>query len=1040
MVDKPTYEELEKRVAEFEQKEAEASYLSTKRALIDVAENFPGMVFQYVLYADGSVSIPYISSKVTEYTGFSPKEVCADPSLFFQPIFKEDREQVNEAIQLSADNLSEFSIVHRLLNPEGKLFWFHVKSTPTKNDDGDIIWNGVSIDISDKKQTEVELRNSEELFRNTFNHAAVGIAQIEPDGKFRKTNPKFEEITGFSKDELSRMSFDKITHPDDLEKESAIINRVLNGEIDSFDIEKRYIHKNGHTVWIELFSNVVRNEAGNVKYAVASVVDITDRKEKENELQSLLDDQTIILNNVPVYIFFKDTENTILRISQAVADVTGLPKEQIEGVHSREIYPGMADEYWKDDLEVINSGKPKLGIVESLPLASGQTRWLLTDKIPYFDDQGKAAGVIVMAKDITDRITSEELLKSSEAKLKSIFRNNPAGIAITSMEDSVIIDCNESLERLSGYTKAELIGRKTTETNFWPKGISQREDVVAQLRRDGSFRNFRIKFITKQNEKRQGLFSAEIIEIDGCDCIITTMFDITELDKVQQELFESQQKYQTMLENIGIGVALISNNMEILELNKQMREWFPSVDTTKRPICHQVFNNPPKDDVCDWCPTYKTLEDGETHESVTKTPGDNGTRNLRIVSTPIIDARGEVQAAIELVEDITDQLKNEEQLRRVQRMESIGDLAGGIAHDFNNILAPIIGISEMLIEDFPPECPESEDLWQIFKAGERGRDLVKQILAFSRQSEQKKIPMSIQRILKEVLKLCRSTIPSYIEITQDIQPDCGMILGDSSQIHQVVMNIITNAFHAIEDTGGIISVTLSQRVLQDIEIGDVGLNSGAYAVIHISDTGHGMSEELIGKIFDPYFTTKAQGKGTGLGLAVVYGIVKEHNGAIKVESEIGKGTTFKVYLPLMEELRPSDSSKDSEKIQGGNERILLVDDEEAIANLEMQVLERLGYKVTSCISSIDALEVFKTNPNSFDLVISDMSMPNMPGDLFASELRGIRPDIPVIICTGFSERIREENLQKMGINGMLMKPILKSDLANIVRKVLDDTK
>ena len=390
--------------------------------------------------------------------------------------------------------------------------------------------------------------------------------------------------------------------------------------------------------------------------------------------------------------------------------------------------------------------------------------------------------------------------------------------------------------------------------------------------------------------------------------------------------------------------------------------------------------------------------------------------------------------------DITERKKMDERIQQTQKMESIGSLAGGIAHDFNNILFPIIGMSELLLEDLPPGSVERENAEEIFKAGKRGSDLVKQILAFSRQSEHKMMPTRIQNVLNEVIKLSRSTIPAYIEIEKDIQQNCGMVLADPSQIHQIGMNIITNAYHAVEDTGGKISIKLKQAVKEAIGSPGIHLSQNPYAVLSISDTGHGMSKELIGKIFDPYFTTKEQGKGTGLGLAVVYGIIKEHGGDIKVYSEIGRGSRFEIFLPLMKQLNCNGSKPEVGEYQGGIERILIVDDEAPVAKLEKKMLERLGYKVTMRLHSVEALEAFRANPASFDLVITDMSMPNIPGDHLAQKIKSIRSNVPIIICTGFSERIREENIKQMGINGLLMKPIVKSDLAKIVRKVLDETK
>jgi CheY-like chemotaxis protein len=326
------------------------------------------------------------------------------------------------------------------------------------------------------------------------------------------------------------------------------------------------------------------------------------------------------------------------------------------------------------------------------------------------------------------------------------------------------------------------------------------------------------------------------------------------------------------------------------------------------------------------------------------------------------------------------------------------------------------------------------------RAGLRGSDLVKQILAFSRQSEHQLVPTRIQNILKEVLKLSRSTIPSYIEFEQYIQSDCGMVRADATQIHQVAMNIITNAYHAMAEKGGKLSVTLREIELTETHMPQVGLPLGKYALLSISDTGHGMSAELVQKIFDPYFTTKEQDKGTGLGLAVVHGIVKEHNGDIEVISEIGEGSTFNVYLPLMEKMDNLSIIHSNNDLETGHERILIVDDEESIAKLEKQILERLGYHVTMMINSLEALEWFKNNSDKVDLIVSDMAMPNMSGDKLSLEIKSIRPGVPVILCTGYSDRIEGKNDKDMGTDGLLMKPIIKSDLAHMVRKVLDESK
>lgn len=317
---------------------------------------------------------------------------------------------------------------------------------------------------------------------------------------------------------------------------------------------------------------------------------------------------------------------------------------------------------------------------------------------------------------------------------------------------------------------------------------------------------------------------------------------------------------------------------------------------------------------------------------------------------------------------------------------------------------------------------------------------MEQILAFSRQTEQKMMPVRIQQILKEVLKLVRSTIPTNIDISADIQIDCGLVMADPTKVHQVAMNLITNAYHAVEQKGGTISLELRETALDGNDLAASELEPGRYALLSVSDTGCGIEPAIMDKIFEPYFTTKDKGKGTGLGLAVVYGIVKDHHGDIKVYSEIGRGTTFHAYLPVMKRSTKTVTAQAIGQDPGGNEQILLVDDEEPIVRLQRLMLERLGYRVTVRTSSVEAFEAFKAKPGVFDLVITDMTMPNMTGEQLAQKLIAIQPDIPIIISTGFSERINHQKAENIGIKGFLMKPILKSDLARMVRKVLDGAK
>ena len=381
----------------------------------------------------------------------------------------------------------------------------------------------------------------------------------------------------------------------------------------------------------------------------------------------------------------------------------------------------------------------------------------------------------------------------------------------------------------------------------------------------------------------------------------------------------------------------------------------------------------------------------------------------------------------------------ETQLRRAQRLETIGTLAGGVAHDFNNILTPILGYADMTMNRLDARNPMRSDIEQISKAAIRARDLVRQILAFSRQGEQERRLIQLHIVFEEALKLIRASVPATIEIRESLKRNCGTVLCDPSQMHQVLMNLCTNAFHAMEENGGILNVVLDSVDL-DAEFSSLhlNLNEGRYLRLSVSDTGCGMDGATIERIFEPFYTTKPAGKGTGLGLSVAHGIVMAHGGSITVNSELGRGTTFLVYLPSAVE-ESEDGVASRAEIPGGTERILLVDDERDICAMAQEMLERLGYSVTSTTKSQEALDIFRARPEQFDLLITDQTMPHMTGDRLAAEILKVRPGTPIVMITGFSERITDKNYRRYGIREFVMKPLLARDLSAAIRRALDTT-
>jgi signal transduction histidine kinase/ActR/RegA family two-component response regulator len=401
--------------------------------------------------------------------------------------------------------------------------------------------------------------------------------------------------------------------------------------------------------------------------------------------------------------------------------------------------------------------------------------------------------------------------------------------------------------------------------------------------------------------------------------------------------------------------------------------------------------------------------------------------------------RNQNEVLEQMVEERTQTLaKYERQLQQVLKIQAIGTLAGGIAHDFNNILFPIVGYTELTMDEVPADSVAHNNLEEILKAANRAKELVKQILTFSRQSGQERKPVEVQLVTKEALKLLRASIPVSIEIVQNIDENCAPVMGDATQIHQVIMNLCTNAYQAMQDTDGKLEVSLKEIYVEyEHTVQKIGMQPGRHVQLQVKDEGCGMDAAVLDRIFEPYYTTKEQGKGTGLGLSVIHGIIKNHRGDITAVSAPGKGAVFTVLLPVVEE---GDVQTEYEPVNGaekGSERILLVDDEEQIISMERQMLENLGYRVTARTDSVEALKVFSEQPEEYDLVITDMTMPHMSGDELAQKLLDVKPDIPVILCTGFNEDITEEKALEMGIQKFLMKPVIKNDLASTIRSVLD---
>jgi PAS domain S-box-containing protein len=527
--------------------------------------------------------------------------------------------------------------------------------------------------------------------------------------------------------------------------------------------------------------------------------------------------------------------------------------------------------------------------------------------------------------------------------------------------------------------------------------------------------------------------------------VVGTHVDISERKKAEEELSGQKKLFETMFNTIPDGVVITNTNREIQLANIGMEDTFgykpdeilgksTEMLYAKKDNFHQtgvaLFGEKSQEQDGRYITYYQNNNGLEF-------PGET-------FGAKLFDKKNRWLGNLGIIRDITERLRQEEegkmlqkQLSQAQKMEAIGTLAGGIAHDFNNILSAIVGYTEMARDDSPSESSVATDLDNVLEASTRAVGLVKQILSFSRQDETEYILLQPASIVTKAVTLLRPSLPTTIEISQDIDTKTGLIFGDPTQIHQILINLCTNAFHAMEDTGGRLDLSLKEIDLcREDFTPDLPLAPGTFIQLSVGDSGAGMTQQVKDKIFDPYFTTKGVGKGTGMGLSIVHGIIKSYGGFITLTSELGKGTVFHVFLPVVnkEELPARDAT---EQIPIGIERVLFIDDEDVLADMGKTMLERLGYHVTVRKSSLEALETFQNQPDQFDVVITDQTMPGMTGIDLARRMLQIRPDIPIILCTGYSSIISEEKAKSMGVREFALKPVGKRDIAMLIRKVLN---
>lgn len=882
------------------------------------------------------------------------------------------------------------------------------------------------------------------LLQTIINTIPYPVFYKDSDGIYLGCNSAFESYTGRSRHEIiGKRVYDiepvelaKIYHKADLE--------LLNAPgVKRYEVSVRHADGSLHDVLLTeaSFSRFSEKTAG----MVGIMLDITERKETERILENSEATLRQIIDLVPHMIFVKDRDGKFLLANQAVAAGYNTTVEAITGKNHADLHLDQSEleQMLLDDLEVMKNGKTVFIPEECYTDARGNVHYMQTTKVPFHTNEGNIQAVLGVAIDITERKRienalrkSEEMLRESEELYRSVVENMQ-DVYYRTDKDGFITMLSPSASRFYGAPLEELLGKNMADFWMYP---NQRAEMLEKIRRDGVVRDYEVAIrgrdgspisvavTTSFRKDKEG----NILGVDG------VARDITQRKRAAEE----HTLLVRAIEQVGEAIIITDAGWNIQFANPAF-ERLTGYSRAESVGMHTRVLKSDKHDKSFYKNVRDTLSRGETWSGRITNKKKNGVRYYaEATGSAIRDSSGAISNFISIHRDITRELQLENQLRQSQKMEALGTLAGGIAHDFNNILGIIMGYTQLAMYDADPGNPALARLDKVLTATCRAKELVQQILAFSRRSEQQKMPLQLGTIVKEAMLILRPSLPSTIEIKTEVSSKAA-ILADPTQMHQVLMNLCTNAAHAMQEKGGVLEVALA-----DIELGagssasPKDLPTGPYVGLTVRDSGHGIDPSIIDSIFDPFFTTKEPGKGTGLGLSVVHGVVKSHGGAIGVESAPGKGSTFTVFFPVIESCCASQKEADPLSPPGGLERVLVVDDEPALAEMTKQMLIELGYNAVFSTNALEALDAFRHQPEEkpFDLVITDMTMPHFTGVDLARELSALHPEIPIILMTGYSEKIDADRAGEIGIASFLLKPVSLNKLAATVRAALDQRK
>jgi PAS domain S-box-containing protein len=892
-------------------------------------------------------------------------------------------------------------------------------------------------DVSKRKQTEELLKQSEEQYRSTLDSLADPLHVID-----RSFNVVFANRALLQW--LSHFGF-----------EIDFVNKNLQDTCSflpqSVWDEYRLVFETGNTIISEETTQINQStittesrkfpvyEGSRVSRVITVMHDITERKRAERHLRLAM----FSIEQASDAVFWVDCEGHFRNVNEAACKGYGYSRDEFLGMVVGDVEPGVTIEDWASRWEVRKQEKSLT--LEAYHRHKNGMLFPVEISASYIEFEGKDY-LCSFIRDVSERKRGEEALRRSEEFLRAVLDSSPLGISVRSASGRLIA-YNTAWQKIWAMPDVDIEDDLTRDRRDLI--LDDRDDYAqpwwAEIRR--VYREGGTLFVPEARTTGRREASAEwvsqhfyaILDQAGkVDRVVVITQDITQRKRAEDALRAKTEELDRFF-SLAIDLLCIADvDGNFLRLSTA---WEKTLGYKLEDLeGHRFLDFVHPEDLADTVAAVSSLAQGQAVlDFVNRYRCKDGSyRWIEWRSMPF--ERKLIYAA---ARDVTERRqaeaerqKLEARLSQAQKMEAIGTLAGGIAHDFNNVLFAILGNAEIIQEELTPGTALYENMSHLIAAGNRAKGLVKQILTFSRKSQREVVSINIEEVIKEVVKLMRATLPSTIEVKQRFDVSGICVLADPTEIHQVVMNLCMNAAQAMEERPGLIEVSLSAlEVDAEFAARHLGLKPGPHVQLRISDTGHGMSLEVKGRIFEPFFTTKGSGQGTGMGLAVVHGIVAKLGGAINVYSELERGSTFNVFLPTAQATE-TPASVSPRSLPTGAERVLLVDDEPEILSVTSQILRNLGYEVRTCQSSEDALALFTQDPQYYDVVVTDQTMPKLTGVELAKQMFALRPEMPVILCSGYSPAVTLESAADLGIREYLYKPVLRRDLAEALRRAL----